>query len=79
MEGIDNNYINEAILSLHNSIGLKAEAPVNKLLGMVNSSNISECVEAIAKYLGLPIKIDLSYVEKGYREDGGTNFESRDS
>jgi hypothetical protein len=78
MEGIDDKYIENAIAALEKTLGVKDHVSARALISLVESHNVGECIREIAKYLGLPIRIDLSYVPRGYRADRTDGFSSTD-
>jgi len=76
MENISNQYIEDAIQNLAESIGIKDYVDENEIISLVRQSKVKESIEEIAKYLKLPIKINLSYVPKGYRPENTNTFHS---
>lgn len=62
MRGINQEYILNAIDELTELLGIKDDVPLESLFHQFNSGNIKRCIEDIARYLGLPIAISLSYV-----------------
>lgn len=78
MEGINNKYIEEAINDLTDKIGIKEEVDHEKIVTLVKSGKVEECIERIAKQLKLPIKIKLSYVSDKYNSKSTDNFHSSD-
>lgn len=68
MEGIDNTYIEDVIVSLERTLGVKDHVDDHWLVSLLALNKVKECITEIAKYLGLPIQIDLSYVPRGYRK-----------
>jgi hypothetical protein len=76
MEEIDDKYIDNAINQLFSSKGLKENVDHEKILDLMILRNIKDAVKEIAKYLGLPIEVDLSYVPRGYRPNAGDGFHS---
>jgi len=74
MERIDNTYIENAIVSLERTIGVKDQVDDQRLTSLLASNKVKECITEIARYLGLPIQVDLSYVPKGYRSGSTDNF-----
>lgn len=74
MEGIDNTYIENAVVSLGRTLGVKDHVDDQWLASLLASNKVKECITAIAGYLGLPIQIDLSYVPRGYRPGSTDNF-----
>ena len=69
MEGISNEYIEEVINDIVGSIGVKDYINYEELTSLVWSNKIKECIEMIAKHLGLPVKVNLSYVSREYNEN----------
>ena len=65
---VSNQYIDEAINGLGNLVGVKENIPYNLLNKPFKKGEIKECMEAIANYLGLPIKINLFYVSSDYSD-----------
>jgi hypothetical protein len=76
MDGIDNKYIENAITSLLSSVGVKEHVDNQELVSLISAKKLKEAIENIAKYLGLPIEINLSYVPKGYRPNANDGFQS---
>jgi hypothetical protein len=72
---ISDEYIDQAIADIMNLVGIKEPISYDNLAGFLREEKIKECVESVAKYLGLPVRIDLSYVTtNGYApvEDMGS-------
>ncbi|MFC1900652.1 hypothetical protein ACFLYN_03560 [Chloroflexota bacterium] len=77
MQGINKEYISQAIDELTDLLGIKEDIFFDHLYQQCISDNIKGCVEDIAKYLGLPIVVNLSYVSSSYEPVNKTNrFES---
>ena len=76
MENISNNYIEEAVKTLAGSIGIKDNVDDQKIISLVRQRKVKEGIKEIAKCLGLPIEINLSYVPKGYHPDNTNTFHS---
>lgn len=76
MENISKNYIEEAIKTLADSIGIKDNADDQKIISLVRQGKVKEGIKEIAKCLRLPIEINLSYVPKGYYPDNTNTFHS---
>jgi len=76
MEGIDNKYIDNAINELFTSIGLKENVDHKKIIDLIVARKIKDAVKEIAKQLGLPIEVNLSYVPRGYRPNASDGFHS---
>lgn len=76
MEGIDNKYIKEAINELAEQIGIKEEIDHKEITSFVLQGKIKECIEKIAKYLRLPIRVNLKYVSDEYDPNDMNKFHS---
>ena len=76
MENISDNYIEEAIETLADSIGIKDNVDNQKIISLIRQRKVKEGIKEIAKCLGLPIEINLSYVPKGYHPGTTNNFHS---
>lgn len=66
MGKVDDNYVTEAVNSLSDQIGIGVDADAQQLISLLQSRRVKECARAIARHLGLPIDINLSYVPAGY-------------
>jgi len=66
MAEIDNQYVKEVINDLVCLVGIKKDIPYSSLRKLFNRKKIKECIKAIANYLGLPVEINLFYVESYY-------------
>ncbi len=70
---------NEAIITaldeLITNLGIKEELALDDLVGLLRKGDAEGCVQGIATRLGLPIRIDLSYVPKDFRL-GNNRFHS---
>lgn len=75
VEGITNEYIDNAMDELINSLGVK-EYVSYELVALVLDGSIEQCVTSIARHLGLPIKIVLSNVSEHFRSGDAGGFES---
>ncbi len=71
---MDNNYIDNSIQSLIQLLGIHDSAPVAQYISLIRTGQVKECIEAIARYLNLPIKINLMYVSP--EDIGHTQFQS---
>ncbi len=67
MQGIDNNYISNAIDELVGLLGIKEEIPILPTHRSLDTRNVKLYIEYIANYLGLPIIINLSHVPANYQ------------
>jgi len=75
-EKIKNDYIEKALDELIPKLGTKEFIDHQKLILLIESKKIKECIKEIALYLGLPIEVNLSYVPKGYRPGSNDGFQS---
>jgi len=73
---IDRTYVLDAVTELAELLPVRPPAPASKYYSLLRSKRVKECVEAMASYLNLPIKIDLQYVKPG--DTSGNHFQSRD-
>ncbi len=78
MKNISNDYIEEAVKTLVDSVGIKDNVDDQKIISLIYQRKIKEGIKEIAKCLGLPIEINLSYVPKGYHPDNTNTFHSTD-
>ncbi len=77
MQGIDNNYISNAIDELVSLLGIKEEIPILPTHRSLDTRNAKLYIEYIANYLGLPIVINLSHVPANYQaRNAGNRFKS---
>lgn len=60
MDGVSNEYINNAIDELATQLGVKEPIAIHTILEPLRARNIKRCTESIAEYLGLPIEVNLS-------------------
>lgn len=76
MDGINNNYIEEALNKLIPTLGIKQYIDHNDLIFLINSGKVEECIKEIALYLGLPVEIKISYVSNSYKPNTNDGFQS---
>jgi hypothetical protein len=76
MDGVKNDYIGKALDELIHVLGTKEFIDHQNLISLIHSKKVKECITTIALYLGLPIKVNLSYVPKGYRPNADDGFNS---
>jgi len=76
MESIDNDYIEKAIETLSSTIGIKDNIDDQEIISLIRQRKVKEGIKEIAKYLRLPIEINLSYVPKGYQTNNANAFHS---
>jgi len=62
VDGVSNEYINNAIDELTTQLGVKEPILVQTILEPLRARNMKGCTERIANYLGLPIVVNLSHV-----------------
>jgi len=77
MEGITTDYIKDAIVNLVGMVGLKDNADEQRLVKLLRKNEVKECIQEIAKCLGIPITIRLSWVPQGYKTDGVNYYGSK--
>ncbi len=76
-ERIDNQYIKRAIGDLVAVLGVRDHINLPKLEGLLGAQAVENCVKTIAEYMGLPVHVQLAYVEEGPgapADDGATIF-----
>lgn len=74
---LSNNYIEKAIDELVNTFGIAENVPEDIVSMILHDNKVEQCIKAIATKLGLPIKIELSFVPKNFRSGNRTRFESK--
>jgi hypothetical protein len=78
-ETVDSAYISKAVDEIVALTGIKKDFPEGIIYSEFRDSNLVRCIEAVAGYLNLPVKINVSYVSAGDvsgKASGG--FTSRD-
>lgn len=70
---VTNAEIKSWIDDLVGAIGFKEHAPRDEFLTQLRRGATKDCIEGIARYLGLPIKVDLTFVTSSSR----SGFERR--
>ncbi|MFC1920255.1 hypothetical protein ACFLYQ_00845 [Chloroflexota bacterium] len=78
MDGIDNKYIDNAIESLLTTIGIRDYIDSKALESLIRARKVKEAIKEIAKYLGLPVEVNLTYIPEGYRPNSNGVFTSKD-
>lgn len=73
---LSNDEIRNALNELIACFGVKEDMPWDTLAALLRKKNTEGCVQEIATRLDLPIRINLSYVPKGYRPDNTDGFHS---
>jgi hypothetical protein len=76
IEGIDDAYLQKAIDSLEEGVGVKDFADSWAIRLSINKGKVKEGITEIAKQLGLPIKINLFYVSAEYQSNANPAFGS---
>ena len=71
---MDNKYLENSIHSLVQLLGVHDSAPVAEYISLIRTGQVKECIESIAQYLRLPIKVNLLYVSP--EDIGHTQFQS---
>ena len=66
MENIDTDYIENAVVDLVELLGVKKDNDIDyfSLVSLVRDNKIKDCIQNIALLLGLPIEIDVSFVNE---------------
>jgi hypothetical protein len=72
MDAVDNKYIDDAITALMRTIGVRESADSRKIVSLVRSGKVKEAIKEIARHLGLPIEVNLSYVSN--KPNSGQGF-----
>lgn len=75
-ENLSTDDISVAIDELIGCLGFREERPYQDLLTLLEKKDTQGCVQEIAVRLGLPIRINLSYVPKDFRPTDTGGFQS---
>lgn len=75
-ERLTEDDVTGALDDLINCLGIKQEMPCNDLVALLEEKDAQRCVEGIAARLGLPIRIQLSYVSKDFPTGTTNSFDS---
>ena len=75
-EGLSNDEISIALDELVACLGVKEEMSCQDLLDFLRNGDTERCVKEIAIHFGLPIRICLSFVPKGYSPGNTGGFRS---
>jgi hypothetical protein len=75
-EKLSTNDISVAVEELIGCLGVKQEVPCHDLFTLLGKRDTERCVQEIATRLGLPIRINLSYVPRAYRPGNIGGFQS---
>jgi len=73
---ISNADIRGAVDELTHSLGVREEVTLGNLLAMLGRKEVEQCVQRMAKLIGLPVRIVLTYVAAGGGGTAGEAFES---
>ncbi|MGB2780016.1 MAG: hypothetical protein WBD63_00890 [Phycisphaerae bacterium] len=80
MAKVDLDYISSAIEDLVAALGIRDHVDYAALTMMLLPDSVGKCVEAVAGQMGLPVRVNLSYVPAGWQPPGsggsGNAFES---
>ena len=74
---VSNDEINSWIDDLVSKLGIKESAPCNKYSVLLKRGKFDACIQAIAAYLGLPVRIDLTVIDKQSRAHTTGGFTSK--
>ncbi len=69
LDRLSNDDVTKAIEELVACFGVKEDMPYDRLISLLQAGQVEECVQEVASRLGLPVRIKLVYVPKGYRRD----------
>jgi len=58
---IDNQYLKRAIDELVAALGVRAHINLPKLEGLLGTQAVESCIETVAQYMGLPVRVELKY------------------
>lgn len=73
---LSNDEISKAVTELINCFGVKEDMPIDDLATLLRKKDTERCVQEIATRLGLPIRINLSYVPKDFTPGSTDTFRS---
>lgn len=75
--GVEEDYLNNALDELIGTFGVSEEIFLNyRPITKAQSKDAKRVIEEIAIEMGLPVKVDISFVPKRYAAGGGNRFES---
>ena len=75
-DGLSNEDVQRACSELIPCLGVKEDICPDNFLRLLYNRDIKGCVQEIATRLGLPVRIDLSFVPKGFRPNNKGGFHS---
>ena len=75
---VSNSEINTWINDIVTTLGIKEPAPCEKYAILLNRGATKDCIQSIAAYLGLPVKIELTFVARHSRASTTSGFVSKD-
>ncbi|MFC1579552.1 hypothetical protein ACFL4N_01420 [Thermodesulfobacteriota bacterium] len=73
---LSNDEITNALDELTPCLGVKEEMASKDLVNLLEKKDTEGCVQEIATRLGLPVRVNLSYVPKDFRPDSANRFRS---
>ena len=73
---VSDKEVTEAIETVIASLGVREEVSCGDLPRFLRKKDTQGCVQEIASRLGLPVRIELSYVPKDFSPDNPNRFES---
>jgi hypothetical protein len=73
---LNNDEINSALAEMIDCLGVKEEVASHDLVALLQKKDAEGCVQEIATRLGLPIRVNLTYIPKGFKPDNTNRFSS---
>lgn len=73
---LSNNEFTEAIEEMFSLFGVSEDVPCENLAILLRKNGAQECIEEIASRLGLPVRIELSYIPKDFTPNNPNRFDS---
>jgi hypothetical protein len=75
---VSNKYVSEALHDLINLFGVKKQLTAKDFCKPFGrGGDVQKCIEQVAAQLGLPVKINVSYIPSAYDPAAKANFNSR--
>ena len=68
--------VESVVDELADLVGVKEKAPRRRLAALLKANEVQECVQETAQFLGLPVRISLSYVSKHFVPGNTNRFDS---
>ncbi len=76
LDTLSNDDVLGALAETIDCLGVKEEMPCHDLVSLLHKGDTEGCVQQLASRLGLPIRINLSFVPAGFRPDNTDGFRS---